>query len=41
MVSKTKYPRCETENPDGMKCCAECGADGWVTKAEKELAALF
>jgi len=41
MASKRKCLKCEAENPDGMKCFGECGANGWVTKAEKELAALF
>ncbi|NWG01964.1 MAG: zinc-ribbon domain-containing protein [Syntrophaceae bacterium] len=25
-----KCPKCQTENPEGMKFCGECGADGWV-----------
>ena len=32
--------KCQVEIPDGLKCCIECGADGWVAKAEKELATL-
>ena len=28
-----KCPRCQAENPEGMKFCVEYGAEGWVTKA--------
>jgi len=30
-------PECQIENPEGMKFCVECGADGWVEKYVKEL----
>jgi ribosomal protein L40E len=36
-----KCPKCQAENPEGMNFCRECGADGWVEKAEKELATLL
>ena len=36
-----KCPKCQTENPEGMKFYVECGANGWVEKYEKELAALL
>jgi rRNA maturation endonuclease Nob1 len=32
-----KCPECQRENPEGMKFCVECGAEGWVTKYKKEL----
>jgi len=32
-----KCQKYQSEIPDGMKFCVECGADGWVEKAEKEL----
>jgi len=35
-----KCPNCEFENPEGMKFCGECGADGLVEKYEIELDAL-
>jgi hypothetical protein len=35
-----KCLRCQIENPECMKFCVECGADGWVEKYEKELAKL-
>jgi hypothetical protein len=35
-----KCPKCQTENPECMKFCVECGVDGWVEKAEKELTKL-
>jgi hypothetical protein len=31
---------CQTENPEGVKFCGECGADGWVEKAERKLAEM-
>ena len=36
-----KCPKCQTESPESLKFCGECGADGWVEKAEKELATLL
>jgi hypothetical protein len=36
-----KCPKCKTENPEGLKFCGKCGANGWVTKAYKKLAALL
>jgi len=35
-----KCLKCKAENPESLKFCGECGADGWVTKAEKELATI-
>jgi hypothetical protein len=32
-----KCPKFKTESPEGLKFCSECGANGWVTKYEKEL----
>ena len=32
--------KCRTEIPDGLKFCRECGADGWMEKAKKELITL-
>jgi hypothetical protein len=31
----------KTENPESLKFCGEYGANGWVMKAEKDLAALL
>lgn len=28
-----KCPKFQTENPEGLKFCGECGANGWVMKA--------
>ncbi|TRZ53700.1 zinc ribbon domain-containing protein [bacterium] len=30
-----QYPKCNIDNPDGVKFCGECGADDWVTRTEK------
>jgi ribosomal protein L40E len=35
-----KCPKCQTDNPESAKFCGECGADGWLKKAEEELATL-
>jgi len=34
-----KCPKCQFDNPERAKFCGECGADGWLKKAEEELAA--
>jgi ribosomal protein L40E len=36
-----KCQKCQAENPDGIKFCKECGADGWIEKYETELATLL
>jgi ribosomal protein L40E len=35
-----KCPKCQFENPEEMQFCGKCGADGWVEKAEENMAAL-
>jgi len=34
-----KCPKCQFDNREGAKFCEECGADGWVKKAEEALTA--
>jgi hypothetical protein len=36
-----KCPKCQTDNPEGIKFCGQCGADGWVEKYERELSRLI
>jgi hypothetical protein len=36
-----KCPKCQSENPEGMKFCIECGVEGWVEKEEKDLSSLL
>ena len=36
-----KCPKCQTENPESLKFCGECSANGWVMKTERDLAALL
>jgi hypothetical protein len=38
--TRMRCSKCQFENPDGIKFCCECGADGWVEKYKKELEAL-